>query len=93
MAREFIAEAANPQDIFDQIQQWAASNGFRLTGTVAGGSFSGTPGGMAGYLYGQISGTYAVTGNRVRIMVDKDLPTGAVSERLARFGLRLVSSR
>ena len=93
MPTEFIAEAPNPEGVFVQIQQWASANGFQLNGDASSGNFRGRPGGIEGILVGEIRGNYSVSGNRVTIRVDKNLPAGAVADRLARFGLRLIGSR
>jgi hypothetical protein len=90
---EFVAEAPNPQAIFSQIQQWASANGFQLNGDAGAGNFRGTPSGIAGFLIGEITGSYTVTGNQVTIRVDKNLPQGEVAQRLGQFGLRLVGAR
>lgn len=93
MPNEFVAEAPNPQGLFNQIQQWASANGFQLNGDANSGNFRGTPGGIEGMFIGEIIGNYTVSGNCVTIRVNKNLPAGAVSDRLARFGLRLISAR
>lgn len=92
MPRKFLATAPNPQGVFVQIRQWAAANGFELTGDASTGTFGGRPGGLAGLLIGDIHGSYQVTGNEVTITVDKDLPSHEVARRLSPFGLSLVNS-
>jgi hypothetical protein len=93
MPTEFLAEAPNPQGIFAQISQWAASNGFQLNGDANAGNFRGTPSGLAGMLLGEIVGSYAVSGTQVTIRVNKNLPQGEVARRLGQFGLRFIGSR
>ena len=92
MATQFLVEAPNPETLFPQIQQWATANGFQLSGDTNSGRFRGTPGGLAGMLIGEIIGSYTVSGSRVTIQVNKNLPPGEVANRLARVGLRLLSS-
>ena len=92
MPRTFVAQVSDPQAVFASLQGWARANGFALNGNAAGGSFRGRPGGLAGAIIGEISGTYSASGNMVTIQTDKDLPAGEVSRRLAQFGLRLVQS-
>lgn len=88
---QFVASAPNPQGIFSQIQEWAARNGFQLTGDASSGSFGGTAGGLAGAIIDRIDGNCWASGGQVALRVNKDLPAGEVAKRPARSGLTLVS--
>lgn len=55
MAKEFLAVGQDPQRLFSQIQDWAASTGVRLVGDASGGTFEGRPRGLAAIMYPVIS--------------------------------------
>jgi hypothetical protein len=90
MARVFVAMVSDPTAAFARLNSWAQSNGFQLSGSPTSGWFRGTPGGIAGLLIGEISGSYVVNGTEVTLRTDKDLPPGEVESRLAKVGLRMT---
>ena len=92
MPRAFIVQVDNADEAFPRLKRWADNNGYSVQGNAARGSFRGTPSGVAAFLIGEISGSYAVSGNAVTIRVNKDLPTGAVANALSKHGLRLVQA-
>jgi hypothetical protein len=92
MPRSFVAQVSNPDETFPRLKKWADANGYAIRGNAAKGTFRGTPSGVAGFLIGEIYGSYAVSGNAVEIQVNKDLPEGAVANALSKHGLRLVQA-
>ncbi len=92
MPRTFVAQVSNADEAFPRLKRWADTNGYSVQGNAAEGTFRGTPTGLGGILYGEISGAYAVSGNAVTIRVSKDLPTGPVANALSKHGLRLVEA-
>ncbi len=92
MPRSFVAQVANPEETFPRLKRWADANGYAIRGNASKGTFRGTPSGVAGFLIGEISGAYAVSGNSVAIQVNKDLPEGPVANALSKHGLRLVKA-
>ena len=92
MPRTFVVEVSDSAQAFSRLKRWADSNGYDVDGDETGGSFRGTPRGVAGMLIGEISGAYAVSGHSVTIRVNKDLPRGPVANALSKHGLRLVQA-
>jgi len=90
--RTFVVQVGNADEAFPRLKRWAESNEYSIQGNAARGTFRGTPSGLGGILYGEISGAYAVSGNAVTIQVNKDLPAGPVANALSKHGLRLVQA-
>ena len=92
MPRTFVAQVSNADEAFPRLKRWAGTNGYSVRGNAAGGTFRGTPSGLGGILYGEISGNYAVSGSAVTIRVNKDLQTGPVANAFSKHGLMLVQA-
>jgi hypothetical protein len=93
MAHTFFAQVDDPNSAFARLSVWARSQGVSLSGDASSGRFSGRPPGLAALLYPVISGRYELSGNRLTIVTDQDLPANEVGKRLNEAGLRSLGSQ